>query len=87
LKILGDRALVKVDEAQTTEGGIYLPESAQEKRQRGEIAAVAEGSRLADVTGEERPRITLSNHCYTAGVVWAIGYLDVLGTERCIVCC
>lgn len=50
LKILGDRVMVKVDEAQTTEGGIHLPESAQEKPQRGTIVAVGEGRRLEDGT-------------------------------------
>jgi len=50
LKILGDRVLVKVDEAQTTEGGIHLPESAQEKPQRGTVIAVGEGRRLEDGT-------------------------------------
>ncbi len=48
LKILGNRVMVKVAEAQTTEGGIHLPESAQEKPQRGTIVAAGEGRRLED---------------------------------------
>ena len=38
--------MVKVDEAKKTEGGILLPESAQEKPQKGVIVAVGEGKRL-----------------------------------------
>ena len=48
LRILGDRAMIKVDEAPETEGGILLPESAQEKPQRGTIVAVGEGMRTED---------------------------------------
>ena len=40
LRVLGDRVLVKVDEAQTTEGGILLPETAREKPQWGTVVAV-----------------------------------------------
>lgn len=50
LKILGDRVMVEIDEAQTTEGGIHLPEAAQEKPQRGTVVAVGEGRRLEDGT-------------------------------------
>ena len=48
LRILGDRVLIRVDEAEPTKGGIFLPESAQEKPQRGTILAVGEGKRLED---------------------------------------
>lgn len=50
LKILGDRVMVKIDEAETTEGGIHLPESAREKPQRGTVIGVGEGHRLEDGT-------------------------------------
>lgn len=46
LKVIGDRVLIKVDEEETTRGGIYLPDSAQEKPQRGTVVAVGEGHRL-----------------------------------------
>ena len=49
-KVLGDRVLVRPDEAKTSERGIYLPESAQEKPQRGTIMAVGEGRTLKDGT-------------------------------------
>ena len=50
LRILGDRVMIKVDEPETSEGGIHLPESAQEKPQRGRVVAVGEGRRLDDGT-------------------------------------
>jgi chaperonin GroES len=40
IKPLGKRVLVKRIEAQTTKGGIFLPESAQEKPKEGEVVAV-----------------------------------------------
>jgi chaperonin GroES len=40
LRVLGDRVLVKVDEAKTTEGGILLPETAREKPQWGTVVGV-----------------------------------------------
>lgn len=40
LRVLGDRVLVKVDEATTTEGGILLPETAREKPQWGTVVGV-----------------------------------------------
>jgi chaperonin GroES len=40
LKVLGSRVMIKVDEAPTTEGGIFLPETAREKPQWGVIVGV-----------------------------------------------
>ncbi len=40
LKPLGARLLVKRQEAQTTQGGIFLPETAQEKPKQGTIVAL-----------------------------------------------
>lgn len=40
--------LIRPDEAKQTEGGIFLPESAQKKPQRGTVMAVGEGRRLED---------------------------------------
>ena len=50
LRVLGNRVMIKVDEPETTEGGIHLPESAQEKPQRGIVVGVGEGNRLEDGT-------------------------------------
>ena len=43
---LGDRVLVKrVEEEQTTKGGIIIPDTAKEKPQEGEVLAVGPGAR------------------------------------------
>ena len=47
LKPLSDRIIVKaVDSEETTAGGIVLPDSAQEKPQRGKVLAVGPGKQL-----------------------------------------
>lgn len=46
IRVLGNRVMVKRAEADTTSGGIHLPESAQQKPQRAEVIAVGEGRRL-----------------------------------------
>jgi chaperonin GroES len=44
LKPLGDRVLVKpVEEEATTASGIVLPDTAQEKPQKGKVLAVGDG--------------------------------------------
>lgn len=43
IKPLGNRILVKRCEAKTTQGGIFLPDSAQEKPKQGEVLAVGPG--------------------------------------------
>ena len=49
LKPLGDRLIVEpLEEEQTTVGGIVLPDTAQEKPQRGTVLAVGPGSRNQD---------------------------------------
>lgn len=53
LKPLGDRLIVTViDEETTTASGIVLPETAQEKPQRGKVLAVGDGR--WDEDGENR---------------------------------
>ncbi len=48
IKPLGDRIVVKTleDEAETTGGGIIIPDTAKEKPQEGEIVAVGPGKVL-----------------------------------------
>lgn len=48
IKPLNDRVLVKRFKAQTTKGGIFLPDTAQEKPKEGEIVAVGPGKRDED---------------------------------------
>ena len=44
LKPLHDRVVIKADESEdVTKGGIYLPDTAKEKPQRGEVIAVGPG--------------------------------------------
>ena len=54
LKPLGERIVIKVieDNEQTT-GGIFIPESAKEKPQKGEVVAVGKGE--VDDKGERKP--------------------------------
>jgi chaperonin GroES len=55
LKPLGDRLIVEpLEEEQTTIGGIVLPDTAQEKPQRGTVLAVGPGSRNQE-TGDHIP--------------------------------
>ncbi|MBK5233314.1 MAG: co-chaperone GroES [Thermoleophilia bacterium] len=54
LKPLGDRLIVKpVEEEQTTESGIFLPETAKEKPQKGTVVAAGDGAIAED--GTRRP--------------------------------
>jgi chaperonin GroES len=43
IKPLGNRVLVKRSKAQTSKGGILLPDTAQEKPREGEVVAVGPG--------------------------------------------
>ena len=55
LQPLGDRLIVEVlDEESTTASGIVLPDTAQEKPQRGKVLAVGPGPRN-DESGEHIP--------------------------------
>jgi chaperonin GroES len=55
LQPLGDRLIVEVlEEEQMTVSGIVLPDTAQEKPQRGRVLAVGPGAR-AESTGEVIP--------------------------------
>lgn len=54
LKPLGDRIVIKViEDTEQTSGGIFIPDSAKEKPQKGEVIAVGEG-KMND-KGEREP--------------------------------
>ena len=54
LKPLGDRIVIKViEETEQTSGGIFIPDSAKEKPQKGEVVAVGEGK--MNEKGEREP--------------------------------
>lgn len=47
IKPLGDRVLVRVEEAdQKTAGGIYIPDTAQEKTQNGVVLAIGDDEEI-----------------------------------------
>ena len=47
IKPLGDNIVVKViDDQEQTSGGIFIPDSAKEKPQKGEVIAVGSGKTL-----------------------------------------
>lgn len=49
IRPLYDRIVVKrVEEKETMQGGLYIPDSAKEKPQEGEVVAVGKGKRLED---------------------------------------
>jgi chaperonin GroES len=52
IKPLGNRVVVKRQEAKTTKGGILLPETAQEKPRQGKVVAVGPGK--VDDKGKSR---------------------------------
>ena len=46
IRPLHDRVVVKrVEESETMQGGLYIPDSAKEKPQQGEVVAVGKGKR------------------------------------------
>ena len=54
LKPLGDRIVIKViEDTEQTSGGIFIPDSAKEKPQKGEIVAVGQGK--MNEKGEREP--------------------------------
>ena len=48
IKPLGKRVLIKRAEALTTKGGIFLPDSAQDKPKQGEVIAIGPGETKED---------------------------------------
>lgn len=54
IKPLGDRIVIKViEDSEQTTGGIFIPDSAKEKPQKGEVIAVGPGKTLD--SGEREP--------------------------------
>ena len=49
IRPLHDRVVVKrIEEGETMQGGLYIPDSAKEKPQQGEVVAVGNGKRTDD---------------------------------------
>ena len=54
LKPLQDRIVIKIiEDTEQTSGGIFIPDSAKEKPQKGEVVAVGEGK--TNEKGEKEP--------------------------------
>ncbi|MBQ2610796.1 co-chaperone GroES [bacterium] len=54
IKPLGDRIVIKViEDTEQTSGGIFIPDSAKEKPQKGEVVAVGQGK--LNEKGEREP--------------------------------
>ena len=49
IRPLHDRIVVRrIEQKETMQGGLYIPDSAKEKPQEGEVVAVGKGKRLED---------------------------------------
>jgi chaperonin GroES len=49
IRPLYDRVVVKrIEDTETMKGGLYIPDSAKEKPQEGEVVAIGKGKRLED---------------------------------------
>ncbi len=49
IRPLHDRVVVKrIEEGETMQGGLYIPDSAKEKPQQGEVVAIGKGKRTDD---------------------------------------
>ena len=54
IRPLGDKIVIKVvEDTEQTSGGIFIPDSAKEKPQKGEVVAVGEGK--TNDKGEKEP--------------------------------
>jgi chaperonin GroES len=54
IRPLHDRVVVKrIEEGETMQGGLYIPDSAKEKPQQGEVVAIGKGKR--NDSGELQP--------------------------------
>jgi chaperonin GroES len=54
VKPLGNRILVKlVEQHERTQGGIYIPDTAKDKPQTGEVVAVGDGEDVKVSTGQK----------------------------------
>ena len=70
IRPLYDRVVVKrIEQKETMQGGLYIPDSAKEKPQEGEVVAIGKGKRLEDgdlkhgyfVSAEERQPIVAAD--------------------------
>ena len=67
IKPLADRVLVKQTAAETkTAGGLYIPETAQEKTQQAEVVAVGPGTEKGKITVKVGDKVLYDKYSGTA---------------------
>ena len=55
IRPLSDKLVIKIiDDTEQTSGGIFIPDSAKEKPQKGEVIAVGPGKTLEDGKKEDK---------------------------------
>ena len=90
IRPLGDRVLVKpIEEAEVKKGGIFIPDTAREKPQEGEVVALGTGKRdedgkLIDFTVKKGDKVLISKYGGTEVKLDGASYLimredDILG--------
>lgn len=90
IKPLGDRVVIKPEEAEEqTESGLYIPDTAQEKPQRGSVTAVGPGrvenGNKIEMSVSEGDKVLYSKYAGTEITIDDQDYLivresDILGT-------
>ena len=75
LKPLGDRILVEALPAENKVGGIYIPDTAQEKPQEGKVVAVGPGNTENPVTLKVGEQILYGKYSGTEIKYEGINYL------------
>ena len=75
LKPLGDRILVEALPAENKVGGIYIPDTAQEKPQKGKVVAVGPGNTENPVTLKVGEQILYGKYSGTEIKYEGINYL------------
>ena len=75
LKPLGDRILVEALPAENKVGGIYIPDTAQEKPQKGKVVAVGPGNTENPVTLKVGEKILYGKYSGTEIKYEGIDYL------------
>lgn len=90
IKPLGDRVVIKPEEAEEqTESGLYIPDTAQEKPQRGAVTAVGPGrvenGNKIEMSVSEGDKVLYSKYAGTEITIDDEDYLivresDILGT-------
>jgi chaperonin GroES len=76
LNPLGDRVLVKPDAAEEkTASGLYIPDTAKEKPQRGEVIAVGPGKKDEPLTVKSGDKVLYGKYSGTEITIEGVDYL------------